>query len=166
VKRILVVEDGTEYVTAFERLARPGAEVSFVRATDLDEALAALAGERVDAVFLDVVFDRIPAERLAGDLDALIARFGGDRPRAERHLADHQGFYLLDALAPQLASGLPVVLAHDFSGEPERYAALAKRVPGLVGLPDGATATVALGLLMHAPGTREWSDGKAEERGD
>ncbi|HKC24802.1 MAG TPA: hypothetical protein VKF32_08655 [Thermoanaerobaculia bacterium] len=149
--RLLVVEDGREYTEAFRALAprlHPSPLV-LVRAGDLAEAEAHLGGPPFDAVFLDVVFDRTPPERLAGDAAPLIARFDGDRARATRFLAEHQGFYLLDALTARLDSGVRVVLAHDFSAEPQRLQTLRERVSGLRGLPDGASATDALRLLLE-----------------
>jgi hypothetical protein len=148
--RILVVEDGREYTEAFRALApRLVPEpLELLRAGDLAEAEAHLDHAPFDAVFLDLVFDRTPPERLAGDAAPLIARFDGDRARATRFLAEHQGFYVLDALAPRLASGTRVVLAHDFSAEPQRLEALRDRAPGLRGLPDGASASDALLLLL------------------
>ncbi len=143
-KRLLVVEDGTEYSEAFGRFA-PGVEV--IRATSLASARAALAQD-VDALFLDVVFDRVPEEDLAGDLPALVARFGGDHPRAVKHLQENQGFYLLDALADELAPGLPVLLSWDFSAEPKRLESLRRRVPSLRGLPDGSSLSEALAHLI------------------
>jgi hypothetical protein len=152
--RVLVVEDGAEYVDGFERLAAArGLDIAFSRARDLESARAALAPPGPDALFLDVVFDRTPEDRLAGDAEALVARFGGDRARAVRHLATHQGFYILDALAP-LVPPIRVVLAYDFAAEPQRLEALRGRVPGLGGLPDGTSLTAALDLLLRSPGTR------------
>ena len=148
--RILVVEDGREYVDGFARLAAAkGADAAFVRAGSLAEAREALGQGRPDAVFLDVVFDRTPEAELAGDLDALVARYGGDRARAVRHLATHQGFYVLDALADELA-GVRVVLAYDFTGEEKRLASLRERVPALSGLPDGASLGTALEDLLRS----------------
>lgn len=153
-RRVLVVEDGTEYVDGFERLAAArGLGIDFSRARDLESARAALAPPGPDALFLDVVFDRTPEDRLAGDAEALVTRFGGDRARAVRHLATHQGFYVLDALAP-LVPLIPVVLAYDFAAEPQRLEALRARVRGLRGLPDGTSLTAALDLLLRSPGTR------------
>ena len=153
-RRVLVVEDGFEYVEGFERIASArGLGIAFSRAQDLQSARAALASDRPDALFLDVVFDRTPEEDLEGDRDALVARFGGDRVRAVRHLATHQGFYVLDALAP-LLSPITVVLAYDFAAEPQRLEALRGRVPGLRGLPDGTSLSAALDLLLRSPGTR------------
>ena len=148
-RTVLLVEDGTEYLEAFERLAPATEEegARFVRAGNLSEARALLARGAPDAVFLDVVFDRVREDALAGDLASLIARYGGDRRRAVRHLAENQGFYLLDALAASLPPGIPVVLAYDLDAEPQRLAALRTRVPGLVGLPDGASLSEALALL-------------------
>jgi hypothetical protein len=150
VTRILVVEDGREYTEAFQALAPRIAEgaIEVVRAGDLAEARAQLLAADFDALFLDVVFDRTPTERLAGDATPLIARFDGDAARATRFLAENQGFYLLDALAPSLPAGVRVVMAHDFSAEPQRLGALRARVRWLEGLPDGASATEALRLLL------------------
>ncbi|HQQ79014.1 MAG TPA: response regulator [Thermoanaerobaculia bacterium] len=147
--RILVVEDGREYVEGFARLAAAkGSDPAFVHARSLAEAREALREGRPDAVFLDVVFDRTPEAELAGDLDTLVARYGGDRARAVRHLATHQGFYILDALADALA-GVRVVLAYDFTGEEKRLASLRERVPALSGLPDGASLGTALEDLLR-----------------
>jgi CheY-like chemotaxis protein len=148
-RRILVVEDGREYADGFARLAEAkGFAVSFERAGSLGEARAALAARPPDAVFLDVVFDRTPEAELAGDLDGLVARYGGDRGRAVRHLVTHQGFYVLDALAKELA-GTRVVLAYDFTSEEKRLASLRERFPLLGGLPDGASLRAALEDLLR-----------------
>ena len=147
--RVLVVEDGCEYVDGFTRLAEAkGVEAVFVRAGSLSEARQALREGRPDAVFLDVVFDRTPEPELAGGLDALVARYGGDRERAVHHLATHQGFYVLDALGGALA-GIRVVLAYDFTGEEKRLASLRERFPMLSGLPDGASLGAAVEDLLR-----------------
>jgi len=148
---ILVVEDGTEYTDAFRDLAATPLEL--LRASDLDEARRVLAGRAVDAVFLDVVFDRTAPGKLAGDREELIRRLGGDRPRAERHLAENQGFYLLAELAPVLPTGIPVVLAYDFSAEPGRLAALREKCATLSGIADGAPISAVLASLTTG-GTR------------
>ena len=148
---ILVVEDGTEYTDAFRNLAATPLEL--LRASDLEEARRVLAGRAVDAVFLDVVFDRTAPGKLAGDREELIRRFGGDRPRAERHLAENQGFYLLAELAPVLPTGIPVVLAYDFSAEPGRLAALREKCATLSGIADGAPISAVLASLTTG-GTR------------
>ena len=106
-----------------------------------------LAEHAVDAVFLDVVFDRIAPERLAGDREELIRRFGGDRARAERHLAENQGFFLVDELAPLVPAGIPVVLAYDFSAEPGRLAVLREKCATLSGIADGAPISTVLTSL-------------------
>jgi len=148
-KTLLVVEDGREYADAFERLASlDGLAVRIVRAAGLREAREALEAGGVAGVFLDVVFDRVPSSDLAGPRDELLARSGGDRALAERRLAESQGFYLLDALAPHLAER-PVVIAWDFALEPKRLAALRERVPLLEGLADDASLTEALARFLR-----------------
>jgi CheY-like chemotaxis protein len=135
-RTVLVVEDGTEYSDAFQRLLATDS-VEVVRAGDRAEAARVLADRRVDALFLDVVFDRTETEHLAGHLDALVRRFGGDRQRAQRHLAENQGFYLFRELAPLLPAEAPIVIAYDFSEEPERLAALRASHGRLSGVADG-----------------------------
>jgi hypothetical protein len=148
-RRLLVIEDGREYVDGFMRLsAAKGAEAVFVHAGSLAAAREELAVGTPDAVFLDVVFDRTPEAELAGDLDGLVLRYGGDRARAVRHLATHQGFYVLDALADALA-GVRVVLAYDFTGEEKRLASLRERLPMLSGLPDGVSLSASLEFLLR-----------------
>jgi CheY-like chemotaxis protein len=147
---LLVVEDGTEYTEAFARLASndSGLPVELIRAGDAAEAARILRERRVDAVFLDVVFDRTPPDRLAGDLEREIRRFGGDRARAVRHLAENQGFYLFNELAPVLREAIPVVIAYDFSVEPERLAALRQRWERLSGVADGTPISSVLDSLL------------------
>jgi hypothetical protein len=48
-----------------------------------------------------------------------------------------QGFYLFNDLAPLLPEAVPVVLAYDFSLEPDRLAALRRTVGRLSGMADG-----------------------------
>ena len=156
-RTVLVVEDGTEYTEAFRRLTEGAVEetVDFVRAADGGEARRLLAEQPVDAVFLDVVFDRAAPDRLVGDLPALVSRFGGDRSRAERHLAESQGFYLLNELSSLLPDSVPVVLAYDFSAEPERLVELRRKRRRLSGVPDGARSTDVLGLLLRESAARD-----------
>jgi hypothetical protein len=153
-RTILVIEDGTEYTDAFRNLGATdaAASIELVRAADFEEARRVLAERAVDAVFLDVVFDRAAPEKLVGDCEALIRRFGGDRRRAERHLAENQGFYLLNELASFLPSGIPVVIAYDFSAEPERLAALRRRWPRLEGIPDGTSISAVMAELFDRTG--------------
>jgi hypothetical protein len=148
-RRLLVVEDGAEYTDAFRRLAAVGAEAPrMLRAADAAEARHLLSEQTVDAVFVDMVFDRTPPERLSGDLDALVIRYGGDHRRAQQHLAHNQGFYVLSELAPLLQPSVRIVLAWDFSSEPGRLEALRERLPGLTGLPEGTPITRVLETLL------------------
>jgi len=146
-KVILIVEDGTEYVEAFRRLAA-ARSVELLRAADAIEARTILGGRRVDGVFLDVVFDRTPEERLCGDREALRARFSGDASRVREHLERQQGFYLADELAASLPVGARVVIAHDFAGEPGRLESLRERLPALEGVDEGAPLSRVLERLL------------------
>ena len=136
---VLVVEDGTEYVDAFRRLAAEDADVELLHASDAAAARELLTGRKVDAVFLDVVFDRTPPEKLIGD-----------RGRGIEHLARNQGFYVLAELAPLLPPGRPVLLAHDFANQAARLAALREKVPGLDGVAETETTTRVLERLSSS----------------
>lgn len=130
---VLVVEDGHEYTTNLDRFL--GEHFRFVRAGDGEAALAALPTEPFQAVFLDMRFDR--ADRLLGDLGALIRRFAGDEGRARRFLEDNQGTYVLAALR-DAGCTLPAVFSYDFDGEPRRFANLSRRYGPLAYLNDTA----------------------------
>jgi len=112
VKRLLVIEDGTEY-SEFARLFL-GDGFVVASAFSAAEALAQLAGGGADALLIDLRFDRAPRELLFGDVRETAARlFAGDQPRALRYLQDQQGTLILAALR---AAGhtQPAVFVHDF----------------------------------------------------
>jgi hypothetical protein len=133
---LLVVEDGAEYTEAFRRL-RPPSEVEILRASDAAEARRVLETRPVDGVFLDVVFDRTPPEKLCGD-----------RSRSLEHLARQQGFYLAAELADVFPAHARVVIAYDFGAETKRLAALREKVPSLEGFEEGAPLSRALARLL------------------
>src|SRR5262249_36412798 len=136
---------------AFRRLSPDGTAVEWLHAPDAAAARRLLAQRAVDAIFLDVVFDRTPAEDLVGDREGLIARFSGDRERALAHLATHQGFYVAAALGAARPPGAPVLLAFDFTADPARLAALREKVPGLQGVEEGASASKLVDRLLGKP---------------
>lgn len=148
--RVLVIEDGTEYIDSFSRFLPDS--FAFSRAGSGPEALAALAqanasGAPYHAAILDMRFDRSPQPSLLGDLAQAAERFNGDPVKARRFLEDHQGNYILAALR---AAGhtLPVLFSHDFSGEPRRWERLVQKYAPLRYLPDSASpADVERALL-------------------
>jgi CheY-like chemotaxis protein len=112
VKRILVIEDGSEY----EEFARLFLSVTFAleAAHSLGEALRALGNTRFDGFLIDLRFDRASEAELTGDVGETADRlFAGDRGEAVRYLKDHQGVLILAALR---AAGhrQPAVFVHDF----------------------------------------------------
>lgn len=131
--KILVVEDGHEYVVNLRRFL--GEDFAFERAGDGPEALDRLRDERWDAVFLDMRFDR--ASRLLGDPGALAERFVGDEARVRVFLEDNQGAYVLAALR-DAGHAQPVLFSYDFDAEPRRYRNLASRYGPLAYLTDTA----------------------------
>lgn len=110
-RRLLVIEDGTEY-EEFARLFL-GREFEVRAAHSATEALR-LASE-VDALLIDLRFDRAPAAALVGDVTSTAERlFAGDRERALRHLQDNQGVLILAALR-QAGHTQRAVFVHEFA---------------------------------------------------
>src|SRR4051794_28967683 len=96
-KHLLVIEDGNEY-TEFSRLfLRPDFVVH--QAQSARQALQAFAQVQMEALLIDLRFDRAPADALLGDVAATAARmFGGNQGRALRYLQDQQGVLILAEL--------------------------------------------------------------------
>jgi CheY-like chemotaxis protein len=113
-KRVLVIEDGTEYAE-FARLFL-GPSFAVTAAQSASEALRRAAAEPFDVLLIDLRFDRAPADVLAGDLEDTAQRlFAGDRARALRHLQDQQGVLILAELR-QAGHAQPAVFVHEFPG--------------------------------------------------
>jgi CheY-like chemotaxis protein len=135
---ILIVEDGDEYRATLSRfLAGP----RWLQAHSSRQATEMLARESVDLVYLDMRFDRIPRADLCGDHEQATRESGGDPERGWKHLALHQGVYVLDALRQAGFGHLPVVVSYDFTREPRRFAFLQRTWPRLAWVPDDATAS-------------------------
>jgi DNA-binding response OmpR family regulator len=134
--KVLIVEDGLEYSETFGRFLADG--FAWDRAGSGPEALEKLGSERYDAVFCDMRFDRVPLERLLGDLAATADQFNGDPAAARRHLEDHQGNYVLAAIR-DAGHAVPVLMSYDFGEEPRRWQRLAQRYGPVDYLPDNAS---------------------------
>jgi len=133
--KILIVEDGTEYIDRAKRWMGEG--FVFVRAGSGPEALEALEACDYPLVWMDMDFRRCPPEKLLGWERAGLERFSGDPARMREHLSAHQGVYILEAVR---ASGWPgpVVFSHDFSESPKRWTHLCQRYAPLDWLPEAA----------------------------
>ncbi len=134
--RVLVIEDGYEYCETLERFLPVGFE--WVRSGSGPQALARLADEDFDAIFLDMRFDRAPEGELLGDLEQVADRFNGDPVQARRYLEDHQGTWILTALR-EAGHRQPVLLSYDFDQEMRRWARLRERHGPVDFLPDNAS---------------------------
>ena len=134
--RILVIEDGREYVETLGRYL--GAEFEFVRAGHGRAALDALSIATFQAIFLDMRFDRVQLADLLGDQSALATRLGGDLVRVRQFLEENQGTYILAALR-EANHRLPVVFSYDFDGEPRRWRRIETRFSPVSYLADTAS---------------------------
>jgi len=112
VKRLVIIEDGDEYVE-FARVFLGELEIEATRSAA--DARAVLRERGADVLLIDLRFDRAPTETLVGDVEATAARlFGGDAARALRYLQDEQGTLILAELR---AAGFaqPALFVHDFA---------------------------------------------------
>jgi CheY-like chemotaxis protein len=110
-KRLLIIEDGDEYIEFARVFLR---DFEPVAARSARAALDVLAGGGADLLLIDLRFDRAPAEALVGDVDETAARlFAGDRGRAARWVADQQGTLILAALRAA-GHAQPALFVHDF----------------------------------------------------
>lgn len=133
---VLIIEDGDEYLENLSRFV-PGPR--YLQAHTGMEALATLARECVDLIYLDMRFDRIPHTELFGDHATATRENNGDPVRAWKYLENNQGLFILAALREAGHGALPVILAYDFSREPQRYRNLQRIHPSLSWVPDAVT---------------------------
>jgi CheY-like chemotaxis protein len=142
-KRVLVIEDGTEYAEFAHLFLGPGFEVAAARSAA--EALRVAGAGPIDVLLIDLRFDRAPADVLVGDLEGTALRlFAGDQERALRHLQDQQGVLILAELR-KAGHAQPAVFVHEFP--PRRLENLRRLYGELRTVPtfDAAALRVALG---------------------
>ncbi|HLT38316.1 MAG TPA: hypothetical protein VK034_18650 [Enhygromyxa sp.] len=148
--KVLVVEDGDEYITNLTTFVSEG--VRYRQAKSGGRACEMLRDELPDLVFLDMRFDRTPVEELLGDMVQLTGRFNGDIGRARRFQQDNQGLFVLRALRDAGFRG-PVILSYDFGAEEKRFRALSAKDPALLYCPDYADAKTIRQTILRAVGT-------------
>lgn len=147
--RVLIVEDGDEYLTNLSTFVSEG--FSYRQAHSGSDACRMVGESPTDLVYLDMRFDRTPEGELLGNMVDLVARFNGDISRARRFQQDNQGLFVLRALRESGWSG-PVILSYDFGPEERRFRALSARDPHLAYCPDYADATTIRAAILHAVG--------------
>lgn len=116
--RLLLIEDGTEYEEFARHFLADRFELHAVHTGA--QAMARLRAARdgsdsaIDALLVDLRFERARAEDLVGDVPGLATKmFAGDLERARRWAKDQQGALILAALR---AEGFlqRAVFVHDF----------------------------------------------------
>ena len=130
---ILVIEDGDEYLDVLTRFLP---EYQYAQVHCGRDAIEYLRGHQVNAIFLDMRFDRIERTRLLGDFEHFLQANANDESRTWRFLEKNQGLFILHALYEENFSDIPVILSHDFSGQPARQAHLKRTYPSLTWVPD------------------------------
>lgn len=148
--RVLVIEDGEEYIRTLGRYLGEG--FALARAGSGPEALALLRAERFDVIFLDMRFDRAPTDALLGDVAASAERAGGDAARGLAFIVENQGAYVLAALR-EAGCAVPVVFSYDFDAEPRRWRHLSERYAPLRYLTDNAGPDAIRAALRDAAGS-------------
>lgn len=149
-RAVLIVEDGDEYLESMANFV-PGPR--YVQARSAAAALARLAAEPVDLIYLDMRFDRIPRADLVGDHAAATRARNGDPQRGWRFLQNNQGLYILDALARAGHGAIPTLISYDFSREPARWRRLAARHPALVWVSDAIGPEDIRALMLRLLGS-------------
>ena len=147
--RVLVVEDGDEYITNLTTFVAEG--IDYRQAKSGGRACEMIEEEVHDLVFLDMRFDRTPIEELLGDMVQLTGRFNGDSGRARRFQQDNQGLFILRALR-DAGYRRPVVISYDFGAEEKRFRALSRKDPSLHYCPDYADAKTIRQTILRAVG--------------
>ena len=144
--RVLVIEDGREYEEFAAAFLADRFDV--VAAHSAEEALRAMAREPVEALLIDLRFERASADELVGDVAATAARlFSGDEVRALRWLKDQQGTLILGRLR-EAGHHQPAVFVHDF---PARRLRNLRRMYGRVSaVPTFDAAAIARALSEPA----------------
>ena len=142
--RVLVIEDGEEYLEFAESCLGDGIE--FVHAHSHQEARGALAtSPSIQAFFFDLRFERSSEDTLVGDIDGTAKRmFAGDRERARRWVKDQQGALILAALRSE-GHKQRAVFIHDFP--PERLANLRKLYGDVLAVPDFNATQIRKALM-------------------
>jgi hypothetical protein len=142
-KRLLVIEDGEEYVE-FARVFLREWEARAARSAQ--EALDLLSASAADALLIDLRFERAPRETLLGDVEATANRlFAGNRGRALRYLQDEQGTLILAALR-DAGHRQPAVFVHPF---PARRLSNLRRLYGAVEAVDSFDAAAINAALAR-----------------
>ena len=131
--RVLVVEDGHEYIESLQRFMGEGFTLG--RAGDGFEAMKCLEDGTWDVILMDMCFDRSSA--LLGKSPELVRRLGGDEERVRLHLEQHQGTYIVASIR-EAGHRTPVVFSYDFDAEPRRFSNLRRRYAPLAYLDDMA----------------------------
>jgi len=130
---ILIVEDGNEYFEIFSRFVTGPI---YHQAHNGDEALEILKCLKIDIIFMDMRFDRIPQNKLLGNHAQITHLCNGDPNRAWQYLQNNQGLYILEAMKNEGFFDLKIIISYDFSREESRFLELKKTYPKLEYLAD------------------------------
>lgn len=139
---LLVIEDGDEY-REFAEMFLEGWQV--VQAKTAAQALVILGQGGIDALLVDLRFERAAPADLTGDVEGTAKRmFGGDRERALRWLKDQQGTLVL-AKIREAGHAQRAIFVHDFPRE--RLANLKRLYGDVASVPafDASSIRQALG---------------------
>jgi len=130
--KLLIIEDGDEYLRFFSRHLR---NYDYVQARSFDACMEILDGPGAASagIVLDIRFDRVPREDLIGDVAEIAEQLLGDPSDLEsawRYLSDNQGYLILRALREE-GFTQPALMIADL---PDRQRDNLERLYGTVGV--------------------------------
>ena len=146
--RLLLIEDGTEYEEFARHFLADRFEIdaahSGAEARERLESAERDPARAIDALLVDLRFERARPEDLVGDLGELARRmFTGDLERARRWAKDQQGTLILGELR-KAGFRQRAVFVHDFP--PDRLANLRKLYGDVHAVPGFDAVAIARAL--------------------
>lgn len=143
---VLIIEDGDEYLHSLSQFVEGP---TYLQAKSGEQAIDFLKREKIDLIYLDMRFDRIPNSDLLGDHIKATKEHNGDPVRALKFLQNNQGLFILEKLRKENFGNVPVILAYDFSRQLKRYDHLKKIHPVLRWVPDAVTPSEIKALMTE-----------------
>ena len=146
---VLIVEDGDEYLANLSRFVEGP---KYLQSHSGADAIKVLDEQKVDLIYMDMRFDRIPLEDLLGDYEEAMRDRNRDAGKAWKHLQNNQGLFIIDAIKRAGHGEVPVILAYDFTNEQRRFENLTRVYPNLAWVPDNASPTEIRSLMDEVIG--------------
>jgi hypothetical protein len=123
---ILIVEDGDDELRRLSESLKGSFRLRHVL-TGREASATLNKCPTVELVYLTMEFPTTPEDDLLGAEDVVFARFADDEDKAIQFLQANQGAFILHHLRRKVKRPVPVLFAHDFSSELERWDTMTSR---------------------------------------